>query len=113
MIGCYPDVGSALLDHRQNRAEHAAHGADILAVRIHYGRHRKEMAEQLVGAVDQMNLHRSGRYHVAALVAGYVAGVDCSASCDPFFGLYQRKPWFRTRKPAVKTKAMGRSPKVR
>ena len=34
MIGCYPDVGRAALDHRQNRSEHAAHGADVLAVRI-------------------------------------------------------------------------------
>jgi hypothetical protein len=37
----------------EGRSEHAAHGADVLAVRIHCGRHREEMAEQLVGAVDQ------------------------------------------------------------
>jgi hypothetical protein len=46
-------VGRAALDHRKNRSEHAAHGADVLAVRIRCGRHREEMAEQLVGAVDQ------------------------------------------------------------
>ena len=68
MIGRDPDVGRTALDHRQNRSEHAAHGADVLAVPIHCGRHREEMAEQLVGAVDQVDLHRSERYHFAALV---------------------------------------------
>ena len=56
------DVGRALLEQPDQRREHAAHGAHLLAVRARVRRHREEVPEQLVGAVDQVDLHAPRNY---------------------------------------------------
>ena len=57
VIGRHPDVGRAAVDQPQDRGDHAAHGADFPPVRVARRRDRVEMAEQLVGPVDEVDVH--------------------------------------------------------
>ena len=41
------------------RTEHAARGPNLLPIAVGCGWHREEVAEELVGAVDQVNVHRA------------------------------------------------------
>ncbi len=91
MVGGDPDVGHSLIDHRQDRAQHAAHGRDLLAVLASRLGESKEMPEQLVCAVNQVNVHeilsacKSILYDWPACVnargAWRKASVDGSAAC--------------------------------
>ena len=57
MIGRDGNVGRAAANHVQHRPEHAAHGGDLAAVLIPRGRQGVVVPEQLVCAVDQMDVH--------------------------------------------------------
>src|SRR5206468_319023 len=56
------DVRGALLEQPDQRREHAAQRAHLLTVRTQVRGHREEVAEQLVGAVDQVDLHAPRSY---------------------------------------------------
>ena len=60
MIGGDADMGRAMADHAEQRVQHATHGRDFAAVAIPRRRHRVIVAKELVGAVDQMDVHREG-----------------------------------------------------
>jgi hypothetical protein len=49
-------VHGAAIDHPDHREEDAAYGAYLTAVAIANGRDRVIVAEQLVGAVDEINV---------------------------------------------------------
>ena len=50
-------VRRTVLGERQDGRQHTLDCAHLAALRIAHGRPRIEVAEQLVGAVDQVNLH--------------------------------------------------------
>ena len=54
VIGRDGDVRGAAVDHAEHRRQHAANGADLAAVSIPRGWQRVIVAEQFVGAVDQV-----------------------------------------------------------
>ena len=58
VVGGDADVGRALLEHPQHRAEHATDRRDLHAVGVEVRRHAEVVAEELVGAVDEVHLHR-------------------------------------------------------
>src|SRR5437773_5292611 len=58
MIRGDPYVRRAPVDHSENGREYTAHGADLPAVRIPRGRKRVVVPEELVGAVDEIHVHR-------------------------------------------------------
>ena len=75
VIGRHRDVRGAAGDHAQHRREHASHRADLHAVRVTRRRHRIVVPEQLVRAVDQVNVHAGSHCngpgpHRLAVVAG-------------------------------------------
>jgi hypothetical protein len=49
-------MGSAALDHAQNGREYSADGGDLATILISRRRQREEVPEQLVGAVDQIDV---------------------------------------------------------
>src|SRR3989449_551465 len=61
VIGRHSDVGGALLDHLQDRVQHADDGAEALILVLGEATPAVELAEQLVGAVQEMNDHRPPR----------------------------------------------------
>ena len=58
VVGGDADVRGPLLEQRQHRAHHAPGGPHLLPVAVHVPRHGEEVAKQLVGAVDQVDVHR-------------------------------------------------------
>src|SRR6185437_835863 len=57
MIGRNSNMGCALLNHGQDRGEHAARGSDLLPTRVLGRWQRKEMPKEFVGAVNEMDVH--------------------------------------------------------
>ncbi len=57
VVGGHAEVGGPLAQHAEHREHHAPGGADLLAVVGRPWRLAEELAEQLVGPVDQMHLH--------------------------------------------------------
>ena len=57
VIGGDPDVGDALGEERRHRPEHAPRRSHLGPVVGSRGRPAEELAEELVGAVDQVDLH--------------------------------------------------------
>ena len=57
VVGRHPDVGDTLGQERGHRRDHTAGGRHLRAVGGHAGRPAEELAEELVGAVDQIDLH--------------------------------------------------------
>src|SRR5438094_95183 len=57
MIGGDPDVSRALFDHVLYGAQHAADSANLAPLRVDCRRNGEEVPEELVGAVDQVNVH--------------------------------------------------------
>jgi hypothetical protein len=51
------DVRRAVLHESAKRVHHATHGRDLLATAVLQRRHRIEVPEQLIGAVDEVNSH--------------------------------------------------------
>ena len=58
MISGNTEVCRSGFDHRQHRPEYTANGTNLLPVCVLCGRNREEISEQLVGAVDEMNVHQ-------------------------------------------------------
>ena len=56
MVGRDADMGDAAVDHAENRREHAPDAGDFPAIGIACGRKGVVMPEQLVRAVDQINV---------------------------------------------------------
>ena len=56
MIGGNGNVRGAAFDHAQHRREHASDRGDLAAVPIPRGRQRVVVPEQLVCAVDEIDL---------------------------------------------------------
>jgi hypothetical protein len=54
VIGGHAHVRGAAIDHAEHGPDHAAHGADLTAVLVKSRRHRVEVPEELVGAVDEV-----------------------------------------------------------
>jgi hypothetical protein len=50
-------MSCAFFDHRQNGSHHAAYRPDFLAVHVLRSRDGKEVPEQFVGPVNQINIH--------------------------------------------------------
>jgi protein tyrosine/serine phosphatase len=50
------DVGGAALDHAQNGREYTSNGGNLVTIPIACGWQRVEVAEQLVCAIDQINV---------------------------------------------------------
>ena len=66
VVGCDPHMRGPIVEHRDQRAQHPADGADLTVLRVPVSAPgRVEVAEQLVGAVDQMDLHRRTLPHSA------------------------------------------------
>src|SRR5439155_1089648 len=65
VVGRDAEVRGSLLDHLQDRMQHADHGAEGLILALGKVTPAVELAEQLVRAVYQMNDH-GPRMHVAA-----------------------------------------------
>ena len=57
VIGRHADMGRAAVDHAEHRAHHAARRAHFPPLLVTRGGHGVEVAEELVGAVDQVNSH--------------------------------------------------------
>ena len=55
VIGGNADVGRAAIDHAEHRADHATRRAHFPALLVTRGGHGVEVAEQLVGAVDEVD----------------------------------------------------------
>src|SRR5947208_2400540 len=53
----HADMRRALLEQRERRAEHAPHGVDLDAVAVEMAGQREVVPEQLVGSVDEVDLH--------------------------------------------------------
>ena len=58
LVGGHAHVGRPLLEHHEDRADDPADRGDLHAVVVEVGRDGEVVAEQLVRAVDQMDLHR-------------------------------------------------------
>ena len=66
VIGRDADVRGPRRHHAEQRRDHAAHGPDFAAV-AHRGRgHREVVPEQLVGAVDQIDVHIRSSHTVSS-----------------------------------------------
>ena len=52
-------MSCALLDHRQNRPEYRADGADFSAIHILRAGDGVKVAEQLIRPVNQVHIHRA------------------------------------------------------
>ena len=74
VIGRHRQVRGASVDHPEDRADHAAHRANLQAVGVACRRHRVVVTEQLVGSVDEKNLQ-------ARLRPQYI-GLGCSDGQD-------------------------------
>jgi hypothetical protein len=65
VIGRDADVRGAAVDHPENRSDDAADGADLAPLRVVRLRDRIVVAEELVRAVDEVDVHptiiRAGR----------------------------------------------------
>src|SRR2546430_2623061 len=61
VIGRDAEVGCATLEHALDRAQYSHDGRDLVAIAALLPRHRVEMAEQLVCAIEQMNTHLNQR----------------------------------------------------
>jgi hypothetical protein len=59
MIGRDSDVSCSALDHGQDGSEDSTYCANFQAVRICSGGHGEIVAEQFVGPVNQMDIHRA------------------------------------------------------
>ncbi len=57
VIGRDPDMGGAVAQQLQDRTEHAPDGCHLVAGRVAMRRRAEEVAEQLVGPVDEVHLH--------------------------------------------------------
>src|SRR5262249_45603011 len=58
VIRRHPEMRGAALEHAEHRGHDATDGAQLLRCgALERGRGREEVAEQLVGAVDQMDVH--------------------------------------------------------
>ena len=57
LVGGDADVGGALLEHSEDRADDRPRGRHLAAVGRHVRWHREVVAEQLVRSVDEVNLH--------------------------------------------------------
>ena len=58
MVGGDAEVGGALFDHLEDGGKDATDGGDLHAVLVLHGREGVKVAEELVGAVDEVDLHR-------------------------------------------------------
>ncbi len=58
VVGGHPDVRRAVVEHALHRGQHAAHRAHLHARRVARRRHGEVVPEELVGAVDEMHVHR-------------------------------------------------------
>ena len=57
MVGRDADVrGAAAVDHPEDRGDDAADGADFAALGVARRGNREEVAEEFVGAVDEMDV---------------------------------------------------------
>ena len=59
VVGGDADVRRALLDDLEHRLQHADHGAERPVLALGEAAQAVEVAEQLVGAVDEVNDHRA------------------------------------------------------
>ena len=58
MIGCHPEMGRAVFEHREHRSRDRPRRADLDPGVVGVtGTRGKELAEELVGAVDEVDLH--------------------------------------------------------
>ena len=74
VVGGNADVGRALLDHLEHRLQHTDHRAERPVAALSEAAQAVEMAEQLVGAVDQMDDHR---HHCLQTVVALTECYDC------------------------------------
>src|SRR5579864_319587 len=58
MIRRDAEVRRSRFDHRHHGSQNTANSTDLLPVVVLCGGNREEVAEQLVGAVDQMSVHQ-------------------------------------------------------
>src|SRR2546427_7321396 len=65
VVGRHTDVSGPLLDHLQDGVQHAAHRAEGRILARGGAAAAVELAEQLVGAVDEMNDHSPERTRAA------------------------------------------------
>src|SRR5207245_6957255 len=65
VVGRHAEVSGPLLDHLQDGVQHAAHGAEGRILALGGAAAAVELAEQLVGAVDEMNDHSPERTRAA------------------------------------------------
>ena len=65
-VGGDAEVRDAAARHAANRRDHSADGSDFAPLLVFFGRQRVEMPEQLVRAVDEVDVH---------VVAGFQSGV--------------------------------------
>ena len=57
VVGGDAEVGGAFFDHLEHGGEDASDGGDLHALLVLHGRKGVEVAEELVGAVDEVDLH--------------------------------------------------------
>src|SRR5438552_18189738 len=57
VIGGHAEVRRAALEHPESRAAHPDDRGDFVAIPVELLRHRVEMPEQLVGAVQEVDFH--------------------------------------------------------
>src|SRR4051812_3817465 len=77
VIGRDPEVVGALANQGENRCDHGTYCPNLAAVAVASGRDRIIMPKQLVGAVDDVDVHASGYFedaHSAYLRASTVYG---------------------------------------
>jgi hypothetical protein len=104
VVGGDADVRRALLDHLEHRLQHADHRAERPVAALGEAAQAVEVAEQLVGAVDQMDDHRQilSRRSSAlrSVTAAPPTGIPIAPSAYPI--TRSADPAVRRSKPAMK-----------
>src|SRR5581483_8572897 len=83
VVSCDAKVRLPGFNHRQHGSHNTANGSNLLPVSLLCGRNREKVAEQLVGAVDQMNDHATQLQNRCSTAAGlHMSPVRSSGSCN-------------------------------
>lgn len=89
MIGGDRDVRDPAFDHAKHRREHASDSSNFATILIPCGRQRVLVPEQLVCAVDQIDVQGMRPGHASSTTLSHRRGHDqdlavADQSCDPF-----------------------------